>query len=193
MKGCIVYPFLYHADFSRGYSWTIELARKLSMPVFLFTVISHEYAATEKEACYYAFMKAHSTYIEPFVATHASTPEVRTEQICIESDTLAPRFEFSTRLIQLVRQKRDAIVVLQPNLFSESDQQQIIQASNSTIVLPGGIEQSRDEEFTINEEQTFYETFRLSHHFKMSDYFLKSLGSDKGSFNYLTSVFGRRC
>lgn len=188
MRNCIVYPFLYNAAFSKGYAWTLELARKTNRSIKLFSVISQQREGKEKEACYYAYLKAHSDYAQQFIAKHQTVPQVRLSQVCIPTQAISPHFTLAEQLIKQIEHQPGVMVVLQPELFSHEEQQHIIHSSQSAIVLPEAIEQTPED----IPAKKFYDIFLRSRHFKVSDNFIHDLSGDSTLFNYLASFFGRR-
>jgi hypothetical protein len=189
VRNCIVYPFLYNATFSKGYAWTLELARKTNRSIKLFSVISQQREGKEKEACYYAYLKAHSDYAQQFLAKHQTVPQVRLSQVCIPTQAISPHFTLAEQLVKQIEHQPGVLVVLQPELFSYEEQQHIIQSSPSAIVLPEAIEQTPED----IPAKKFYDIFLRSRHFKVPDTFIHDLSGDTSLFNHLTSFFGRRC
>jgi hypothetical protein len=188
VKNCIVYPFLFNAVFSTGYAWTLELARRTNRSIRLFSVVSQQHEGQEKEACYYAYLKAQSDYAENYIAKHQHVPQVRLSQVCIPTEATAPYFTLAEQLVKQVEHQPDVMVVLQPELFSNAEQQHIVQASPSAIILPEAIEQTPED----IPAKKFFDIFLRSRHFRVPDTFIHDLSRDTSLFNHLTSFFGRR-
>jgi hypothetical protein len=188
MRNCIVYPFLYNAAFSIGYAWTLELARRTNRSIKLFSVISQQREGEEKEACYYAYLKAQSDYAQHYIAQHQQVPQVRLSQVCVSTEATTPYFTLAEQLVKQVEHQPDILVVVQPELFSNDEQQHIVQASPSAIILPEAIEQTQE----AIPARRFFDIFLRSRHFSVPDTFIHDLSRDTSLFNHLTSFFGRR-
>jgi len=164
----------------------MELARKISVPLVLVTIVSRKYSQREKKAFHHAYTQAHAAYT---LQAGNILPEssINTQHICLEAEGLCPIDEFAPKLAAFAAQKTDAILVLPPDLFSTADQAQLIDSSYSAILLPQGIDQT-----VTPASEKFYDVFRSSHHVRMHRKVLHELSKDRALFNYFTSVFGRK-
>jgi hypothetical protein len=186
VKSCILYPFLYHLNFSTSYMWALEFARKINLPLTLVTIVSAKYSWREKKACSHALVNTRNNVVQSFNITQPGI-SLPAKRICLKAEGASPIEEFAPQLTRFAEHQADAILILPPNLFSTSERNQLIDCSYSTIVLPEDIDMAVD-----SSPEKFYEIFSSSDHFKMPDTVLYALSKDRALFNYFTSVFGRR-
>jgi hypothetical protein len=185
----ILFPFASDRDFHQGYAWAMELASRIRGTLFFFTAIPEEVTDKVKQDVYLSLMRAQSDYLLYADTSKKGHEPVKTERLIEQGDYYAS-------LISVLKKSRFDIAIIDPRAVAlpTSAIEGMVEYSEGVIILPDqkGYTQPNEkpaDEMEKKVTEDFYETLRRSDLYKLPSNFFRTLGQDKGLFNYLRGLF----
>jgi hypothetical protein len=185
----ILFPFSPGRTMDTGYGWSMELASRMNAVLFFFTAVPETETNKSEfvENLSHSLLKAQGNYLQH---TTQLGQHARTQRHIEEGD-----FTFS--LSKFIKKNRFDIVVIDPQAseLPKTTLEYVVANSDGVIVLPDQPQDFYRDVSAANKAsekkstEAFYDVLHHSEIYKLHENFFRTLGRDKGVFNYLRAFF----
>lgn len=182
MNKNILYPFRIDTNFQIGYSWSVELTRRLKGKISLFTT-KNPNSAEPIADIYHDLAEAHGFYIKNFQLLPLRLKPTKSDRIFSDGN-------FESTFLELVHQRNPYLIVLQSDTLSAQTIRGVISSGYKVIVLAAD-EINKIPLTKQDRARLFVGIFRSAACYNIPASVFDTIGQDKSLFNSIAAFFSR--